>query len=36
MVNLKRLGNTELEVNPVGLGAMAIDGQNMFPHVNEQ
>lgn len=36
MVKLKRLGKTDLEVNPIGLGAMAIGGQNMFPHVDER
>ncbi|HLR65579.1 MAG TPA: aldo/keto reductase [Virgibacillus sp.] len=35
MVSLKRLGNTELEVNPIGLGAMAVGGQNLFPQVDE-
>ena len=35
MAKLKRLGNTELEVNPIGLGAMAVGGQNLFPQVDE-
>lgn len=35
MVKLSRLGNTEIEVNPIGLGAMAVGGQNLFPHVDE-
>lgn len=35
MAKLKRLGNTDLEVNPIGLGAMAVGGQNLFPQVDE-
>src|SRR5699024_3057923 len=35
MTILKRLGNTNLEVNPIGLGAMAVGGQNLFPQVDE-
>src|SRR5699024_2366736 len=35
MTILKRLGNTNLEVNPTGLGAMAVGGQNLFPQVDE-
>src|SRR5699024_10070389 len=35
MTILKRLGNTNLEVNPIGLGAMAVVGQNLFPQVDE-
>ena len=35
MAKLKRLGNTKLEVNPIGLGAMAVGGQNLFPQVDE-
>lgn len=36
MVKLHRLGKTELEINPIGLGAMAIGSQNMYPQVDEQ
>src|SRR5699024_4572985 len=36
MVKLNRLGKSELEVNPIGLGAMAIGSQNMFPQVDEK
>src|SRR5690625_445798 len=35
MLKLKRLGKSELEVNPIGLGAMAVGGQNLFPQVDE-
>lgn len=36
MVKLHRLGNTDLKINPIGLGAMAIGSQNMYPQVDEQ
>lgn len=36
MTKLQRLGKTDLEVNPIGLGAMAIGSQNMFPQVDEK
>jgi len=36
MVKLHQLGQTEIEVNPIGLGAMAIGSQNMYPQVDEQ
>lgn len=36
MTKLQQLGKTELEVHPIGLGAMSIGSQNMYPQVNEQ
>src|SRR5699024_920179 len=35
MTILKRLRNTNHEVNPIGLGPMAGGGQNLFPQVDE-
>jgi aryl-alcohol dehydrogenase-like predicted oxidoreductase len=31
-----RLGNTELYVNPVGLGTNAVGGHNIYPNLNEE
>lgn len=36
MSKLTQLGNTSLKVNPIGLGAMAVGGQNLFPQVSEE
>src|SRR5699024_647315 len=36
MTKLQRIGKTNLEVNPIGLGAMTIGSQNMFPQVDEK
>lgn len=36
MSNVIQLGNTSLNVHPIGLGAMAVGGQNLFPQVDEQ
>lgn len=36
MTKLQRLGKTDLEVNPIGLGAMTIESQNMFPQMDEK
>lgn len=36
MVKQNRLGKSDLIVNPIGLGAMAIGSENMYPHVNEE
>src|SRR5699024_5168578 len=36
MVKQNRLGKSDLIVNPIGLGAMTIGSENMYPHVNEE
>lgn len=36
MTKINHLGKTDLKINPIGLGAMAIGGQNMFPQVSEK
>lgn len=35
-MTLRRLGKSDLTVNPIGLGAMAIGSQNMYPQIDEQ
>ncbi|MEN2768943.1 aldo/keto reductase [Ornithinibacillus xuwenensis] len=36
MPNQVQIGNTDLRVNPIGLGANAIGGHNLYPGLNEQ
>ncbi|MCZ8512131.1 aldo/keto reductase [Paenibacillus filicis] len=36
MLDKKRLGKTDLTVNPVGLGANAVGGHNIYPNLNEE
>ncbi|MBW5449252.1 oxidoreductase [Cohnella sp. CFH 77786] len=36
MVEQIRLGRTELKVNPIGLGANAVGGHNIFPNMNDE
>src|SRR5699024_5069460 len=36
MSEKKRIGRTDLEVTPVGLGANAVGGNNLYPHLDEE
>src|SRR5699024_2972259 len=36
MSEKKRIGRTDLEVTPVGLGANAVGGHNLYPHLDEE
>ncbi|WP_155982680.1 aldo/keto reductase [Paucisalibacillus sp. EB02] len=36
MLNKVRIGKTDLVVNPIGLGANAIGGHNLYPDIDEQ
>lgn len=36
MTNHTRLGKSELYVNPIGLGANAVGGHNLYPHLDEE
>ncbi|WP_409275175.1 aldo/keto reductase [Neobacillus sp. SCS-31] len=35
MVRKTRLGRTELEVNPIGMGTNAVGGHNIYPNIDE-
>lgn len=36
MLNKVQLGKSELHVNPIGLGANAVGGHNLYPNLNEE
>lgn len=36
MTKTVQIGNTELHVNPIGLGAMSVGGENLFPSMDEK
>jgi aryl-alcohol dehydrogenase-like predicted oxidoreductase len=36
MVKKNQLGNTDLYVNPIGLGTNAVGGHNLFPNLNDE